>query len=144
MCLIMRTSHLGCIAAVFAMLSAATIARAADALAARQLERAALAAYAQKDRPTFLAKMTEAVGLRPDHPRFLFHLAAAQAVNGQPGNAIGTLGLIADLGVSWRIPREEEFDPLWERPDFQRVLARLSENQHHAIGAGDLHSRCPG
>jgi sugar lactone lactonase YvrE len=113
-------------------------ATAADALTARKLEREALAAYAEKDRATFLSKMQAAVALRPDHPRWLFHLAAAHAVNGEAENAIATLARIADLGVSWRVPREEEFDPLWDREDFQRVLARLDANQTRAIGVAEV------
>src|ERR1051325_9716952 len=64
---------------------------------ARVLAMEGVKAHEAKDEATFLAKMEAAVALRPDYPRILVNLAAAQVANDQPDNAIATLERLAAL-----------------------------------------------
>lgn len=94
-----------------------------------------LAAAGRDDAATYLAKMEEAVELRGDLPRLLSHLAAAQAANEQPGQAVATLGRIAALGLTLPVDKMEEFGALKARPDFKELVTRLSATAR-PIGRG--------
>lgn len=118
----------------------ATSSRAAQepaAAHAMKLARDAAEAAEAKDNATYLAKMEEAVALRPDFPRMLINLAAAQVAAGQPNEAIATLNRYALLGVSSPIDKNEEFAPLKSRPDFQAVVKKILANGY-ARGSGEI------
>jgi len=97
-------------------------------LAARRIAREALAAHGAKDEKTFLAKMQQAVALRPDYPRLLVNLAEAQVANGQLVEAVATLGRLADLGAHSPVDQDAELAALRERDDFKAVVKRIDAN----------------
>lgn len=116
-----------------------TLAFAAESDTARalRLAREATAAAEEKDAATYLAKMEEAVALRPDYPRMLVNLAAAQVAVEKPDDAIATLGRLARLGVNSPVEKSADFAPLKPRKDFEAVVKKLAANAH-PFGAGEI------
>lgn len=94
-----------------------------------------VAAAGREDAATYLSKMEEAVELRPDVPRLLSHLAAAQAANEQPEQAVATLGRIAALGLTLPVEKMDEFAALKPRPDFKEVLKKFTAAER-PVGRG--------
>ena len=123
----------------FAVFFTALVARADPPAAAQamKLAREAAAAADAKDNATYLAKMEAAYALRPDFPRILVNLAAAQAANDRPEDAIATLGKLAALGVHSPVDKSDEFAGLRDRKDFKDALAKLAANLQPK-GAGEI------
>jgi sugar lactone lactonase YvrE len=96
-----------------------------------------VAAADERDYPTFLRKMEEAVAIRPDVPRLLAGLAAAQALNGREGEAIATLERIAALGLHAGIENDEDLATLGEREDFKELVKTFSANLR-PTGSGEV------
>ncbi len=109
----------------------------ADAAQAMALARDGAAAADAKDFPTYLSKMEAAAALRPDYPRILVNLAAAQAANDRPDDAIATLNRLAALGANSPVEKSDEFASLRDRKDFQDVAARIAANMQ-SQGEGDV------
>ncbi len=103
---------------------------------AMRLARDAVKAAEAQDTATYLAKMEEAVALRPDFPRMLVNLAAAQVVAEKPDEALATLGKLAALGLSSPIDRAPEFAPLKGRKEFTEIVKKIVSNGHPQ-GKGD-------
>jgi sugar lactone lactonase YvrE len=133
-----RVSALGLVAGALTLCAAEPA-----SVTARALARDALADYESKDLRGFLTKMEAAVALRPDYPRLLVNLAAAQAVNGQPETAVATLKQLAALGVHSPVDKSEDFIALRGRDDFKAVCAQLTANLL-PIGAGEIAFTLPG
>ena len=108
-----------------------------DTVRAMRLARAAAASADAGDTAAYLAKMEEAVALRPDFPRMLVNLAAAQVANERPDDALATLGRLAALGLSSPVEKAEEFAALRPRKDFQALVKKLAANLHPQ-GAGEI------
>lgn len=113
------------------------VAQRSETAIAMSLAREATGAAQAGDMVAFLEKMEAAVALRPDFPRLLVNLAAAQVANDQFQAAIDTLEQLAALGVSSPVERSEDFAALRERGDFQSVVAKLATNLQ-AKGAGQI------
>lgn len=95
---------------------------------ALRLAREAKAAAEQNDAAGYVAKMEAAVALRPDYPRFLVDLAAAQVAAERFDDAVGTLERLAALGVHASIDQAEEFTAVRGRKEFQAVIKKLAAN----------------
>jgi sugar lactone lactonase YvrE len=104
---------------------------------ARLLSRDALAAADGKDLPTFLAKMEEAVALRPDIPRLLVNLAAAQLANEKPDDAIATLERLAALGLNSPVEKSDDFAALRGKKEFDAVVKKIAANMQ-SQGRGEI------
>lgn len=100
----------------------------AEGVDARVLAQEGVKAHEAKDEAAFLAKMTEAAAARPDYPRILVNLAAAQVANDRADEAIATLERLAALGVHSPVEKSEDFAALRERKEFKAVVARLAAN----------------
>ena len=107
-----------------------------SAARAMRLAREAAAAAEAQDKPGYLAKMEQAVALRPDFPRMLVNLAAAQLANDRADDALATLEKIAALGFSSPVEKSAEFTALRERKEFKDVVKKLAANLHPK-GAGE-------
>lgn len=101
------------------------------------LARDAAKAAEEKDHAAYLAKMEQAVALRPDFPRMLVNLAAAQVANDKPDEAIATLEKLAALGLSSPIEKNDDFAPLKPRKDYQAVLKKVAGNMA-TKGSGEI------
>lgn len=107
------------------------------------LAREAAAAAEAQDNAGFLAKMEAAAALRPDFPRILVNLAAAQAANDRADEAIATLGRLAALGTHSPVDKTEPFKVLRGQKEFQAVVKKLAENMVPK-GRGDIEFSLPG
>jgi sugar lactone lactonase YvrE len=91
----------------------------------------------RNDAAAALAKFEEAAALRPDLPRVLSHLAAAQVKAEQFDAAVATLERIAALGLFVPIEREEEFAGLRGKKGAAEVAKKLTSNDR-PVGKGEL------
>lgn len=120
------------------MVLASDAAAEPSAAQAMRLAREAAKAAEAGDNAAYLAKMEAAVALRPDFPRMLVNLAAAQVATDHPDDAIATLERLASLGLgSPAVEKSDDFAPLRARKDFQTVVKKLAANLYPR-GAGEI------
>ena len=98
---------------------------AAQAMA---LAREAATAADAGDKAGYLAKMEGAVALRPDFPRMLVNLAAAQLANDRADDAIATLEKLAALGAHSPVEKSAEFGALRGQKEFSAIVKKLAAN----------------
>ena len=96
---------------------------------ARYYETLAGKAYQSKDYAAFLENMKQAAALRPDHPRVVYNLAAAYALNGRKGESLEWLGRLARMGLAYAADKDEDFASLRDSQEFAQVLALLRNNR---------------
>ncbi len=138
LCVRISGARFAAVLAVILMLPAGVIAAEnSSATQAMQLAREGAAAAELKDTATYLAKMEAAAALRPDFPRILVNLAAAQLASERPDESIATLERLAALGVSSPVEKSEDFVALRARREFQAVVKKLAANLHPK-GAGEV------
>ena len=111
------------------ILAIALAVRADEVSDSRKLAQQALAAHKAKDEATFLAKIAAASDLRPSMPALLYYRAAALAVNGRAGEALGVLERVARMGMVYDVAKEDEFASLRELPRFNAVAVAFSKNR---------------
>ncbi len=95
----------------------------------RYYEAAARKAYQAKDYSSFLEDMKLAAQLRPNHPRLMYNLAVAYALNGQATDALSWLGKVASMGLVVRAGADKDFESIKDRPEFKTILARIETNK---------------
>ncbi len=124
---------------------ATSLARVAEPAAAQamRLAREAAAAAEVPDAAGYLAKMEEAVALRPDFPRMLVNLAAAQLANDRAADALATLERLAALGTHSPVEKSPEFVALRGRKEFDAVVKKLAANLYPK-GRGEIDFSVPG
>lgn len=102
--------------------------------------RELVAAYQRKDYPAMRAACAAALALRPDSPRYLFNLATAEVLDGQPTAALATLRRLAALGVSLPVEKSPDLAPLRAEPEFDAILAALAANRAPRGSVTPLHA----
>lgn len=115
----------------------AAAAEAPTAVQAMQLAREGAAAAEARDSTTFLARMEAAVALRPDFPRILEGLAAAQLASGRAEDSLATLRRLAAMGVNSPIEKAAEFAALRPQKEFQALMQQLAANLYPR-GKGEI------
>jgi len=95
----------------------------------RTLAREAQAALTANNSALFLEKISAAVALRPDYPRYLLALARAEVANEKPDAALATLSRLAGLGVYVPLASRAEFGPLKTHAGFGKVVAQFDANR---------------
>jgi sugar lactone lactonase YvrE len=108
-----------------------------SAVQAMKLAREGATAAEAKDSATYLAKMEAAAALRPDFPRILVNLAAAQVAAERPDDALATLDRLAALGMNSPVEKSDDFAALRSRKEFQAVVKKLTLNTYPK-GEGEL------
>jgi len=88
--------------------------------------RKAVAAYKADDYEGYLANMTQAVRLAPDHPAYIFNLAGANALTGHPEAAIRALRRLVTINVWQDLEAEKDFDAIRDLPEFKAIAADLA------------------
>lgn len=111
----------------FALLSNLTIAQ--EQKDGRYYESLARKAYTEKNFSAFLDNMKLAAELRPNHPRLMYNLAVAYALNNKPTEAITMLRKTADMGLIFPASKDTDFESLRTLPDFDSVLKKFDENK---------------
>jgi hypothetical protein len=104
----------------------ATLAQA-DSFSA--LHRAGVQAHAQQDYRHLEQLMRAAEPLHPAHPRTLYNLAAALALQGRADESLALLGELAELGLGYRPAQDADFSSLAQDEDFRKVVAALERNR---------------
>ncbi|MGC2239199.1 MAG: hypothetical protein WA584_23790 [Pyrinomonadaceae bacterium] len=94
----------------------------------RFYEAQAISAYKAKDFAAFLENMKLAESLRPNHPRLLYNLAAAYALNGQPKEAVFRLEKLARMKLTYRAAEDDDFALIRETSEFQAVIKMFEAN----------------
>jgi len=94
----------------------------------RELYSKALAAYNEKDYPEYLRVMREIDGIRRNHPRVVYMLAGAYALNGEKSRAIEELNRLADLGLVAEPAEDSDFNSIANTDGFNSAVARLADN----------------
>src|ERR1700754_2946109 len=88
----------------------------------RYFEGLARKAYQEKNYPSFLENMKRANELRPNHPRLMYSLAVAYALNGKPAEAIALLRKEADMGLVLPAATDADFISLKSLAGYEEVL----------------------
>jgi hypothetical protein len=96
---------------------------------ARYYETLAVKAYQAKDYAAFLENMKQAAALRPDHPRIVYNLSAAYALNGRKGEAIDRLTRLARMGLAYAAERDDDFASIKDSREFANVIALFRNNR---------------
>lgn len=91
------------------------------------LMREAAAAHEAKEFGSYLAKVQEADKLRPGHPRLLYNLAGALALNGKKSEALATLGRVAAMGMVFPL-EDPDFAAIRESEEFRRIGEKFAAN----------------
>ena len=95
----------------------------------RYYEMLARKAYQEKNYPSFLANMQLAADLRVNHPRLMYKLAAAYALNGKSNEALSLLKRASDMGLVFPIATDHDFDSVRRLPEFTAILKEIEENK---------------
>ncbi len=94
----------------------------------RELYQQAIAAYNDKDYGGYLLTVREIDALRPNHPRVVYMLAAAHALNGDGDAAVATLDRLADMGLVAEPAEDTDFGAVRDTESFAAVLGRFAAN----------------
>lgn len=92
-------------------------------------ERQALEDYKAKNYAKFLENIKLANDFRPNHPRLLYTLADAFAVNGKSDEALTVLEQIAAMDLFFAVEKDNDFKSLFDLPGFKKIQAEFAENQ---------------
>lgn len=95
----------------------------------RFYESLAAKAYQAKDYAAFLENMKQAARLRPNHPRLIYHLSAAYALNGMRDESLQWLKRAARMGLVFSAERDEDFASLKDAREFAEVVALFQKNR---------------
>ncbi len=101
----------------------------------RYYESLALKAYQEKSFSAFLDNMKLAAELRPNHPRLMYNLAVAYALNNKPTEAIAWLRKTTEMGLIFPASKDQDLDSLRNLPEFNEVLKRFEENKAPKISS---------
>jgi sugar lactone lactonase YvrE len=102
---------------------------AAEMKAAGDAERAATAAYHSKAYSEFLRQMEIADDNRPNHPRLIYNLAVAFALNGRTDDALRSLGRLTKMGLAYEFEKVDDFSSLRENDAFRKVVGASAANR---------------
>lgn len=95
----------------------------------RYYESVAMKSYQQKDFAAFLENIKLAAESRPNHPRLMYNLSAAYALNAKPVEAIAVLKKAAELGLILAPEKDSDFDLLRDSADFKLVQQQFARNR---------------
>src|SRR5258705_91885 len=85
--------------------------------------------YSAKNYTSFLENISKAAELRPNHPRLMYNLAAAYALNGKSEAALTELSILSEMGLVMPAARENNFASLRESSRFKEIVAAFEGNK---------------
>ncbi len=89
-------------------------------------------AYQAGKYDVFLTEMRRAFAARPDHPRIIYNLASALALNGKPDEAILMLERLGAMGLSMPAEKDDDFKSLAGQDRFRAACVRFASNSASA------------
>lgn len=95
---------------------------------ASDAERAATAAYRAKTYPAFLEQIQIANRNRPNHPRLIYNLAIAFALNGRTDDALSSLERLTKMGLAYAFEKNQDLVTLRENARFKDIVAAAAAN----------------
>ncbi|HEY6802087.1 MAG TPA: hypothetical protein VI306_00785 [Pyrinomonadaceae bacterium] len=102
---------------------------------ARYYEAAARKAYQEKNYEAFLDNIKLAAELRPNHPRLMYNLAVAYALNGKSSDAIAVLRKQAEMGLLPPVAANPDLRLLQTSPEFGALISRIAQNKEPKISS---------
>lgn len=96
---------------------------------ARQFEKQAGEAFQKKDFAAFLVNIRQAAELRPNHPRLLYNLAKACALNDNPAEAVKLLERLARMGMLTGFENDKDFQNRIAAGDVQKIKNLFAVNR---------------
>ena len=99
---------------------------------AAPIDDAVAAATAAKQANDFVAMeaaLNQALALRPQHPRWSYHLAVARAKQGASDGALALLEQVATQGAAYQPETDPDFAALAGTPRFEAIAARFARNR---------------
>ncbi len=91
----------------------------------RQFEQLANVEHEAKNTKGFLENIKRASDLRPNHPRLLYNLAAAYALNGDTKDASVILNRLASMGLAYSIEKDVDFTNLFKTKEFNDLQKKF-------------------
>jgi hypothetical protein len=123
------------LAFIFALLFTTLAFAQSDQKDGRYYESLARKAYQEKNYSSFLENMKLASELRPNHPRLMYNLAVAFALNDKPTDAVGWLRRTAEMGLIFPAATDHDFDSLRSLSEFDAVLKQFEKNKTPKISS---------
>lgn len=99
-----------------------------DLIASQNAERKAGKAYQEKNFPGFLENMIEAGKLRPNHPRLIYNLADAYALNGKYDEAFILFNRLANMGLYFPLEKDDDLKTLLQFEPALSLVTKFRNN----------------
>jgi hypothetical protein len=139
-----RAKWVVAVAAAIASASAGASIAQEDALTrSRELYQRALAAYNEGEYGSYLQAILEVDGLRRNHPRVIYMVAGAYALNGRTSDALEWLNRLADMALVAEPEADGDFSSIRETEGFAAVLEKFAANGE-PLGRTDVAFSIPG
>jgi len=119
----------------FALLFSSLVFAQSDQKDGRYYESLARKAYEEKNYSSFLENMKLASELRSNHPRLMYNLAVAYALNHKPTDAVALLRRTAEMGLIFPAASDHDFDSLRSLSEFDAVLKQFEKNKTPKISS---------
>lgn len=101
----------------------------AELAEAQKAERAAGEAYQAKNYPTLLENILTANKLRPNHPRIVYTLSRAYALNGKYNEATRTVERLIKMGLNFNFEGNEDLKPVVQSEEWLMIAKDLQKNR---------------
>lgn len=85
----------------------------------------AIKSYYAKDYKGWLKFNKKALEFIPNHPRSIYYLSDAYALNGNKEKSIFYLSRAIEMGLGWNSDKDKNFNSLREYPDFKNIISRI-------------------
>ncbi len=95
----------------------------------QMFEQKAISNYKEKNFVDFLTNLIESNKHRPNHPRIIYNLAIAYALNDKKNSALENLERLAEMGLYFSIEKDEDFNSLFEASQFKAIQVKLNQNK---------------
>lgn len=102
---------------------------------ATEADRKAGEAYRSKNHVQFLAQVEILDTTRPNHPRIIYNLAKAYALNGRSDDAMAALTRLADMGLSFDAATDRDLASLSGNDKMVSLIARFEANGKTPVNA---------
>lgn len=94
-----------------------------------KFERQANADYKVKDFAKFLENIKRAGELRPNHPRLLYNLADAYALENKTDESLKILERLAAMRLFFDVGKDDDFKTLFDLARFKNIQNEFAQNQ---------------